>query len=309
MKVLAGPWAGWEVDGRLAVAIGVFDGVHVGHRAVLERFLDEARERGLTPAVVTFDRHPIALLAPDRAPKMLSTIEQRIEQFDALGVEVVAVLPFDDDMRMMDPAGFVTDILVDRLHVGLVVVGEDFRFGRDRGGDPVLLDAMGPDHGFDTRVIELVGEDEPVSSTRIRALLADGAVDGAAALLGRRYQLMGQVVTGSGGSLVTGYPTANIDVSTAVAIPRRGVYAVFAGADRLGPGVANVGVRPTFGSGVETIEVHLLDLDEDLGGRILRIDFVERLRDEQEFVDGEALAEQIAVDVAHARDVLAPHTP
>lgn len=309
MKVLRGPWDGWSVEGRLALAIGVFDGVHLGHRAVLVPFVDLALELGLTPAVVTFDRHPIAVLAPDRAPRMLSTVDQRIEQFAAVGAEVVAVLPFDDQMRMMAPEGFVTEILVGRLAAGLVVVGEDFRFGRDRGGDVEMLRSMGPDHGFETRVVDLVGDDGPISSTRIRAHLAEGEVGDAAALLGRRYQVMGEVVPGSGGSLVTGFPTANIDVPTTVAIPRRGVYAVFAGVDEMAPGVANVGIRPTFGQGVETIEVHLLDSEADLAGRMLRIDFVERLRSEQEFVDGEALAEQIAIDVSHAREVLARHTP
>jgi riboflavin kinase/FMN adenylyltransferase len=309
MKVLRGPWADWSVEGRLAVAVGVFDGVHMGHRAVLTRFRDEAVRRGLTPGVVTFDRHPISLVAPDRAPKMLSTVDQRIEQFVRLGAEVVAVLPFDENMRMMDPRAFVTDILAERLHAGLVVVGEDFRFGRDRRGDPDMLRAMGADHGFDTQVLELVGDDEPISSTRIRALLADGDVVGAAELLGRRYQLMGEVVEGRGGSLVTGVPTANIDVSATVAIPRRGVYAAFAGVGEMLPGVANVGVRPTFGEGIETIEVHLLDGTDDLRGRILRVDFVERLRDEERFVDGEALADQIAHDVTHAREVLGRQTP
>jgi riboflavin kinase/FMN adenylyltransferase len=309
MRVLRGPWADWSVDGPLALAIGVFDGVHLGHRAVLSRFRTEAVRRDLTEGVVTFDRHPISVLAPERAPKMLSTIEQRIEQFARLGAEVVAVLSFDDELRMMDPTDFVSEILVARLQAGLIVVGEDFRFGRDRGGDVDLLRSMGAEHGFETRVIELVGDEAPVSSTRIRSLLAAGDVTGASELLGRRYQLMGEVVEGSGGSLVTGFPTANIDVSTSVAIPRRGVYAAFAGIGELMPAVANVGVRPTFGAGVETIEVHLLDGTEDLTGRILRVDFVERLRDEEKFVDGEALAEQIGHDVEHAREVLARHTP
>lgn len=304
MRVLRGPWADWEVADTLALAIGVFDGVHAGHRAVLRRFRDEAVERDLVPGVVTFDRHPISLLAPDRAPKMLSTVDQRIEQFADLGAEVVAVLPFDDHMRTMAPEDFVRLILIDRLHAGLVVVGEDFRFGRDRGGDVAMLRAMGADHGFDTQVIELVGGDIPISSTRIRGLLAAGDVGAAAELLGRRYQLMGEVVAGSGASLVTGVPTANIDVPTTVAIPRRGVYAVFAGAGEMVPAVANVGVRPTLGAGVETVEVHLIDWTEDLHGRILRVDFVDRLRSEEEFVDGEALAEQISHDIERAREIL-----
>lgn len=304
MRVLRGDWADWEVGDALALAIGVFDGVHVGHRAVLSRFRSEAVNRDLVPGVVTFDRHPIAVLAPDRAPKMLSTVEQRIEQFGHLGAEVVAVLPFDDDMRTMAPEDFVSLILVDRLHAGLVVVGEDFRFGRDRGGDVAMLRSMGADHGFETRVIDLVGGESPISSTRIRTLLADGDVSAAAELLGRRYQLMGEVVSGTGASLVTGFPTANIDVSTSVAIPRRGVYAAFAGVGEMVPAVANVGVRPTFGDGIETIEVHLIDRSEDLHGRMLRVDFVERLRSEEEFVDGEALAEQIAHDIERAREIL-----
>lgn len=309
MRVLAGAWQAWEVAGPLALAIGVFDGVHLGHRAVLEGFRSAAGDRGLTPAVVTFDRHPISVLAPERAPKMLSTIEQRIEQFELFGVEVTAVLPFDDDMRSMAAEDFIAHILVDRLHAELVVVGEDFRFGEHRRGDAAMLVETGPALGFEVEVVELVGDGAPISSTRIREHLAAGDVGAAAELLGRRYQLTGEVVAGSGRSLVTGAPTANLDVSTAVAIPRRGVYATFAGVSELVPAVANVGVRPTFGEGVETIEVHLLDREDDLAGATVRIDFVERIRDEAAFRDAEALADQIEDDIAAAREILATQTP
>lgn len=309
MKVLSGDWRAWEAGPPLAVAVGVFDGVHRGHQTLLGGFCAEAASRGLIPAVVTFDRHPLAVLAPDRAPHMLSSVDDRIEQLGEIGVEIVAVLTFDDRVRAMTPEAFVSEILVGALGAALVVVGEDFRFGRERSGDVHLLGRLGEASGFDVQVVELVGGDLPVSSTRIRSLLAAGSVGEAASLLGRRYRLTGEVVPGSGGSLVTGVPTANIDVPTGMAIPGRGVYAVLAGVDELVPAVANVGVRPTFGTGVETIEVHLLDRDDDLMGRRLAVEFVERLRSEEEFVDGDELSRQIGLDLDHAREVLARHTP
>lgn len=304
MRVLRGSPGRWDAGSPLALAVGVFDGVHTGHLEVLRLVHRAAESSDLTPGVLTFYPHPMALIAPDRAPKMLGTIDQRIDRLEAAGVDLVAVLAFDESVRSMSPEAFVEEILVDRLKVRFVVAGRDFRFGKNRGGDVDLLASMGPDHGFDTTVVELVGESAPVSSTRIRNALGAGDVAAAATLLGRSYELVGTVVPGSGRGTGFGVATANVDVDGALSIPRRGVYAVRAGASERVPGVANIGVRPTFGEEIEVVEVHLIDRYLDVVGETIHVEFVERLRDEDTFAGVSELAEQIRTDIATARDIL-----
>lgn len=304
MRILRGHPAAWNARSPLALAVGVFDGVHAGHRSVLKALRIGAGERGITPAVLTFDPHPLALVAPDMAPRMLTTIDQRIEQFEAAGVEVVAVLPFNDSVRAMSAQRFVGEILVERLLAGLVVAGEDFRFGENRRGDAVRLRRLGGEMGFDVDVVGLVGDGDPVSSTRIRDSIAAGDVAAAGALLGRPFELRGAVVPGAGRSAETGVATANVAVPASCAVPRRGVYAVRAGAGELVPAVANVGIRPTFGPGAETVEVHLIDRRLYLTGREVRIAFVDWIREERTFDGVEALASQIKIDIESARRAL-----
>ncbi len=284
--------------------MGVFDGVHAGHRSVLERLRHGAAEREITPAVLTFDPHPLALVAPEMAPRMLTTIDQRIEQFDAAGVDLVAVLPFNDAIRAMSARTFVSEILVDRLDAALIVAGEDFRFGEDRGGDASLLVRLGDDLGFDTAIIGLVGGDAPISSTRIREAVVAGEVAAAAELLGRPFELRGTVVPGEGRGAETGIATANVNVPASSALPRHGVYAALSGVAELVPAVVNIGVRPTFGPGAETIEVHLIDRSLDLRGREVRIAFVDWLREERTFAGIEELASQIKSDIEMAGELL-----
>ena len=306
MKVDRGDPSGWDRDaGPSALTIGVFDGVHLGHRHVLSLLAAEASERGLGTAVMTFDPHPLTVVAPDAAPRLLTTVDQRLELLAAMGVDRTAVLPFSDRVRSLSPAAFVTEILRDALDARIVAVGEDFRFGRDRTGNVEFLREMGEGVGFETIVVSLVGDDSPVSSTRIRRLVADGDVAAAAVLLGRHHEVRGEVVRGDGRGASIGIPTANLDLPDGVAVPARGVYAVRVGvADEEHPGVANIGVRPTFGGEEETLEVHLLSGGRDLYGSGLAVRFVDRIRDERRFDGIEALVAQIGSDIGEARRIL-----
>jgi riboflavin kinase/FMN adenylyltransferase len=305
MIVLTGPPFEWEVGVDTAVTIGVFDGVHIGHRQVISDLITLAASSGLSPAIVTFNPHPLSILAPERAPKMLTSVDQRIDQFRQLGVEFVGVLDFPD-IRHLLASQFCEEVLFRALRAKRVVVGADFRFGRDRGGDAKLLADEGERLGFEVSVVDLFGyRDGVVSSTRIRQLLSDGRVEEAAALLGRPYELAGPVVEGEkrGGSI--GFPTANIAISPERQLPGRGVYAGQAvTGDEIHLAAINVGTRPTFDGQGTTIEAYLLDYAGNLYGRLLAIDFRARLRDELRFDGVEALTSQIRRDVERVREVL-----
>lgn len=307
MKVLRGRPGSWASDGvARAFAIGVFDGVHLGHRYVLKMLRDHAAAAGMEPGVLTFDPHPLAVVAPAGAPAMLTGIEHRIELLGDLGMELIAVLEFDEPVRNWSPATFITETIAGALAAQVVVVGEDFRFGRDRTGHVGLLQEMGTALGFETVIVPLVGEDRPVSSTRIREMIAAGDVTGAAAALARPHELWGEVVPGDARGRSIGTPTANLAVPPAIAVPAAGVYAVTVGrtADEALSGVANIGTRPTFGGEGLTVEAHLLDFDGDLYGQTLRVRFVGRIRDEQRFDGPDALVAQIRDDIEAAREIL-----
>jgi riboflavin kinase/FMN adenylyltransferase len=305
MIVLTGPPFEWEVGVDTAVTIGVFDGVHIGHRQVIADLITMAASSEISPAIITFDPHPLSILAPERAPKMLTSVDQRIDQFRQLGVEIAGVLDFPD-IRHLLASQFCEEVLFRALHAKRVVVGADFRFGRDRGGDATLLAVEGERLGFEVSVIDLFGyRDGVVSSTRIRQLLSDGLVEEAAALLGRPYELAGQVVEGGRRGGTIGFPTANIAITPDRQVPGRGVYAGQAMVgDEIHLAAINVGTRPTFDGRGTTIEAHLLDYSGDLYGRSLAIDFRVRLRDEVRFDGVEALTSQIRLDVERVREVL-----
>ncbi len=305
MIVLRGHPFEWEVPGPTAVTVGVFDGVHVGHRRVLADLVATARERGLMPAVVTFDPHPLRFLAPERAPLTLTSIEQRVEQFRNLEIEVCGVLHFPD-IRDLTAEEFATQVLASALQAGWVVVGADFRFGRDRGGDAGLLESIGEAAGFAVSIVDLYGrEDAVVSSTRIRALLAEGDVEEAAALLGRPYELTGVVHPGDGRGRTIGFPTANLAVATESLIPGNGVYACrIRGEFGWGKGVVNIGVRPTFDGQLRRVEAFIFDFDSDLYGQQLALGFIARIREERRFDSVEELRRQIEADAASARVLL-----
>ncbi|HUG09265.1 MAG TPA: bifunctional riboflavin kinase/FAD synthetase [Acidimicrobiia bacterium] len=302
MKVLKGPWAGWERPAApTSVTIGVLDGVHRGHRALIDRL-----EPSMLRTVLTFDPHPVEVLRPGTAPRLITTIEERISLLEATGVEWAGVLDLAE-IREQAPEEFVEDVLSGKLGVAHLVVGIDFRFGRDRSGDVPLLQRLAPGLGFVVETIDLVSEDgTPVSSSRIRGLVEEGRVVDAASLLGRWYAMTNTVVDGDKRGGQIGYPTANIRPPGRKVVPRAGVYATFVA---LGDGTrldaaVNVGVRPTFGGGELLVEAHILDFSDDIYGREMTVEFVEYLRPELEFAGVEELVDQMGDDVAQTREIL-----
>ncbi|MBW8058928.1 MAG: bifunctional riboflavin kinase/FAD synthetase [Solirubrobacterales bacterium] len=273
------------------VAIGTFDGVHRGHQTVI----DDA------DTVLTFDPHPLEVLHPAALPKLIMPFGVKRDVIEGLGVRELVVIPFDREFATVSAAGFVEEILVERLGAERVSVGENFRFGARAQGDPEMLAARSE---FETRVVALVEVDgETVSSTRIRALIAAGEMEGARHCLGAPFMVEGTVVEGDQRGRELGFPTANIVPDDRLAIPGHGVYAAFANG---APAAVNVGVRPTFetGRGV-LIEAHLIDGEDDLYGATLRVAFVERLRGERRFAGVEELIAQMRTDVEDAKRVCA----
>jgi riboflavin kinase / FMN adenylyltransferase len=273
------------------VAIGTFDGVHLGHQAVI----DEA------DTVLTFDPHPLEILHPAALPKLIMPFSVKRDVIEGLGVEELVVIPFDQAFATLPAEGFVEEVLIERLGAERVSVGENFRFGAKARGDPAMLASRSE---FETRVVPLVEVDgETVSSTRIRALVAAGEMEAARHCLGAPFMVEGVVVKGDQRGRELGFPTANFVPDDRLAIPGHGVYAAFANGV---PAAVNVGVRPTFESGRGVlIETYLIDRDEDLYGQTLRVAFVERLRGEKRFPSAEDLVAQMRRDVDDAKRVCA----
>lgn len=291
------------------VTTGTFDGVHLGHRAIVEYLVDRAREVGGVPTVVTFDPHPREVLTGHHVP-LLTTLDERADALEALGVERFVVVPFSRDLSLLEPEAYVRDVLVGGVGMREIVIGYDHRFGKKARGNRALLEAMGPALGFTVDVIPAqVQGDVTVSSTEIRRQLAEaGDAARAAELLGRPYRITGPVVKGDARGRTIGYPTANVRLADPrKLVPKEGVYAVRVGLDdgARARGMMNVGRRPTFETdGARTVEVHLLDLEADLYGRALAVDLEARLRDERRFGAVEGLVEQLGRDEAAARRVL-----
>ncbi len=279
-----------EVRGRpRRVAVGEFDGVHLGHREVI---------RG-SDTVLTFEPHPLRVVRPEAAPKLLTSLEAKAELIAGLGVEELVVIPFDQGFAHQSPQEFIDHILVERLQATRVSVGENFRFGHRAAGDP---EGLAADPRFETRVVALVEVDgEIVSSSHIRGLVLAGEVELATRFLGASFQLRGEVVKGDQRGRTLGFPTANLVPDEALVCPGHGIYAA-----RTPEACASVsiGVRPTFGTGrALLVEAYLLDWDRDLYGRELRIDFLARLRGERRFDSPEALIEQMRSDVERTREL------
>jgi riboflavin kinase / FMN adenylyltransferase len=292
-----------------AVALGTFDGVHLGHRRVIGSAVERARERGLVAAVVTFDPHPLRVLRPEEPTRLLTTTERKIDLVAELGVDEVIAIPFTADFSRQSAEEFCERVLARTLDARSVSVGANFRFGHGAAGDAALLSSR-PE--FDADVVELVQRgEESISSSRIRDLLADGDVARAAELLGAPYTLTGPVVEGDRRGRELGVPTANIEPPAEVVVPGAGIYAAMgATGDERTPAAVSIGVRPTFESdGEMRVEVHLIDFEGDLYGRTLKLAFLERLRDEVRFDSAEELVDQMRRDVDQARAVAATVSP
>jgi riboflavin kinase/FMN adenylyltransferase len=285
------------------LALGNFDGLHRGHRKILDRLQRVAGERRATSVVMTFDPHPPRVVRPDKAPPLLMTKAQKLEGLAKAGIDGAAIVRFTHELSQWEPETFVRTVLVEWLRVSEVWVGANFLFGHDRSGNFSLLRTLGARYGFKAEKIDPVRyKDFVVSSTRVRRLVAEARVDEAAALLGHPYAVEGVVVRGAQRGRSIGFPTANL-CSENELLPPHGVYATNAIIDGIVmPSVTNIGTRPTVDSSGETsVETHIFDLERDLYGATMRLAFVQRLRDERAFDSLDLLKSQIAADCARAR--------
>ena len=296
-----------------AVTLGFFDGVHLGHQLLIGEARRLAAEQGARSAVVTFDNHPAAVVRPESAPMLLTTLDHRLELLAATGVDHVLVLEFDEARSKESAEDFVEGVLVECLRALAVVVGADFHFGHQRRGDVALLREMGVARGFEVEGLQLVGSGSegarPVSSTAIRAALAAGDLAAANRMLGRAHEVRGSVQTGDRRGRELGFPTANVAVPERLALPADGIYAAWYerpdGSTH--PAAVSLGRRPTFyaDQAASLLEAHLLDFTGDLYGEEARVRFVARLRGEERYETVEALVEQMAQDCRAAREALA----
>lgn len=291
----------------VVVVLGNFDGVHLGHRAVLRRGVEEARERGARMVAATFDPHPRAVLWPGNEPKLLTTLELRREELKRLGADEVYAIHFDKALSRKSPEEFVGDVLAGELGAEAVVVGENFRFGHRASGGFEDLRRLMREAGGEAYAVPLEGTngEAEITSTRIRELIAAGDVVEAARLLGRPYVLRGEVVEGDRRGRRIGFPTANVLPDPRVVVPARGVYAGFVRFDgQEHAACTNVGVAPTFARAESRVEAHLLDFEGDLYGRVVDVGFAWRIRAEKRFSGVEELRTQISRDVEEARRLL-----
>ncbi|MDP2808824.1 MAG: bifunctional riboflavin kinase/FAD synthetase [Rhodocyclaceae bacterium] len=282
------------------LAIGNFDGVHLGHRALLARLVDKACALGLPPSVMTFEPHPRELFSPEDAPARLTSLREKLELLEAHGVERTYVLHFSRKLAALTAEAFIENVLVRGLAVRHLIIGDDFRFGHGRSGDFAMLQQAGIGHGFTVEAMHTVDIDgERVSSSAVRETLASGDLEHAARLLGRPYNIAGRVVHGNRLGHQLGFPTANIQLKRK-RVALAGIFAVtVSGLDKRHlPGAASLGVRPTLGEGLKPVlEVHLFDFDREIYGEHLTVHFLHKLRDELKFDGLDALKAQIARDV------------
>lgn len=302
---------GWDEitrDDRSVVTVGTFDGVHRGHQAILKYLRQRSREQSGPSTLVSFDPHPRAVVHGDDVP-LLTTVAERADILEELGLDRFVVVPFSMDFAQLTPEAYVEEVLVEGIGAREITVGYDHRFGKDRAGDVDLLRELGDKYGFQVDVIPAQEVDRDiVSSSTIRSLLLEeGAIEAANERLGRPYRLKGVVAEGQGRGRELGYPTANLALEDIrKLVPKRGVYAttVTLPDDRQFIGMMNIGRRPTFDEMDVTVEVHLLDFEEDLYGERLSVQFLRRLRDEQKFESADALATQLSEDERHCRNVV-----
>lgn len=291
-------------DSAVALTVGNFDGVHLGHQAMLAELIRAARQHGLPACVMTFEPHPREFFAPDQAPTRLTSLREKLELLAARGIDRVYVCRFNYEFAQTSAQDFIERVLVRGLGVRWLLVGDDFRFGARRAGDFVTLKQAAPRLGFEVAGMESVTADgERVSSTAVRTSLAAGDLSRAARLLGRAYSISGRVVRGDGLGRKLGFPTANVQMKHNRP-PLTGIFAVeVAGiGEHAMPGVASLGVRPTVKrQGQPVLEAHLFDFEGELYGRHVRVDFLRKFRDEEKYADLATLTRQIALDVKHAK--------
>jgi riboflavin kinase/FMN adenylyltransferase len=296
-----------SLSGPIVLAAGTFDGVHLGHQALIRRALEEASACGGTAVVMTFDRHPALLLRPEKAPKLLTRNDGKIALLAEMGVPALLLLEFTSDLAGVPARDFIASLLAACSPLHAFCVGRQWTFGKGGEGNVALLKELGAERTFEVIQIDpVMAADSPISSTRIRKAIASGDFAESSACLGRPFLLTGKVVSGAGLGATIGFPTANLDVD-GMQLPPNGVYAVSVHREgRVYPGVANIGVRPTVDptSSKRTVEVHLFDVSEDLVGKELSLEFVKFLRGEEKFSGLDALKGQIAKDCVQARAIL-----
>lgn len=291
--------------GKRAVALGIFDGVHLGHQAVIGDAMRWAAEHGVPAAAVTFEPHPERVLRPERAPDLIMPLQLKLEAIEALGCDETVVIEFDREFSLIEPNEFCRSVLAETLGAVHVSIGANFHFGRGARADSGYMSRRGEELGYAVSAVDLVElHGGSVSSSRIRALISDGLIEEAGTLLGRPFTFTGQVAAGDGRGRELGFPTANLEPAEGQLAPGFGVYAAVAN-DRW-PAAVNVGQRPTFErAGRPVVEAYLLDFDNDLYGGELRLVFIRRLRDELKFESVDELIEQMHEDVEETRAVLA----
>ena len=302
MKVIFDPKE--PIENSTSATIGNFDGVHIGHKKILNAIKEEAKEQGLSSCVITFHPHPQKVLQNIDVP-LLVPIRERLKLLENEGIDVVACYTFTKDIAKIPARDFVTDILVGNLNLKHLIVGPDFSFGYKREGNLDLLNEMGKEYGFDTEVVETAQiNGETVSSTTIRNLVREGNISKAWEFLGYNFYIEGQVKEGERRGRQIGFPTANLDTDWDI-LPKVGVYATLAHVEgRQLESITNVGYRPTFGHNELLIETHIFNFSEDIYKKRIKVEFVDRVRDEQKFDGPEALVKQIEKDVERVKEIL-----
>jgi riboflavin kinase/FMN adenylyltransferase len=293
------------------LTIGNYDGIHLGHQKILVMVLNRAQEIGGTSMVMSFDPHPVKVLAPERNMKLLTTPEEKARLLEEMGIDVLLCVKFDKEFSSMLPDDFIQYVLVDKIHVKEIIVGTEYAFGKNKKGTIDLLRRRGEKLGFGVKAVRnVLVHGRAVSSSTIRGFLQKGAVSEVTNYLGRAYSIEGTVIKGKGrGRSILHVPTANISTPVEIA-PKEGVYAVRVGLeDIVYNGVANIGKNPTFGNAEVSYEVHLFDFDGDLLGKNLRIYFIERIRGERTFPDAESLGKQIQDDIERGKEILSTKNP
>lgn len=287
------------------VTFGVFDGLHLGHQAVIRQVVEDATARDLSNTVLAFYPHPMAFLSPERCPPILTPRQKRLELLEELGVEIAVFVRFDAYLAQMSPITFVQAVLIGKLRARQVIVGYACQFGKNRAGNAEVLQSLGAQSNLDVTIMPpTLVEGRPVHSTRVREAVIQGELELAALLLKRPHSIIGKIVRGDGRGRRLGYPTANIHAENQI-YPPNGVYAIRAKLeDKLYGGILNIGVRPTVDGLNFQVEAHLFNFDEDVYGREIEIFFIKKIRDERKFADIESLVEQIGQDVEIAQSIL-----